>query len=120
MRRAPPCPTRCRRCWDDPLPEHYRRSRLFLNPLHVRDRGSSPVVSYPQFGAQKALGAAAQFPFILTTGFLHEMWGGGAMSRRTPTGPDAARAVRRPGEPLAQARHRRGRSGEVRTARGRS
>jgi formate dehydrogenase major subunit len=67
---------------DGPLPEHYEPVEgPFENPLHARV-GSSPVVSYPQFAGQKPLGTPAEFPFILTTGFLHEMWGGGAMTRR--------------------------------------
>jgi formate dehydrogenase major subunit len=68
---------------DGPLPEHYEPIEShFQNPLHARASGSSPVVRYPQFADQKPLGTPAEFPFILTTGFLHEMWGGGAMTRR--------------------------------------
>jgi formate dehydrogenase major subunit len=68
---------------DGPLPEHYEPMEgPFENPLHASPASSSPVVSYPQFAGQKPLGKREDFPFILTTGFLHEMWGGGAMTRR--------------------------------------
>jgi formate dehydrogenase major subunit len=68
---------------DGPLPEHYEPMEgLFRNRLHTRESGSSPVVTYPQFASQKPLGTPADYPFILTTGFLHEMWGAGAMTRR--------------------------------------
>ena len=70
---------------DGPLPEHHEPVEgRFQNPL--REGGSAPphnpTVRYPHFDDQPPLGDPAEFPHVLTTGFLHEMWGGGAMSRR--------------------------------------
>lgn len=67
---------------DGPLPEHYEPIEgLVPNLLHPAV-GTNPVVCYPHFPDQKPLGDAARFPHLLCTGFLHEMWGGGAMTRR--------------------------------------
>lgn len=67
---------------DGPLPEHYEPIEGPLtNPLHP-DVPTSPLVVHPRSADAPALGDADEYPYILTTGFLHEMWGGGAMSRR--------------------------------------
>jgi formate dehydrogenase major subunit len=70
---------------DGPLPEHYEPVEGPLtNPLHP-DVPTSPLVVHPRTPESPALGSAEEYPYILTTGFLHEMWGGGAMSRRLAT-----------------------------------
>ena len=51
------------------------------NPLHP-EVPTSPLVVHPRGADSPELGTADEYPCILTTGFLHEMWGGGAMSRR--------------------------------------
>ncbi|MFY9225905.1 MAG: molybdopterin dinucleotide binding domain-containing protein [Blastocatellia bacterium] len=68
---------------DGPLPVYYEPiesptiniyHKVQNNPL-VKHRGSNPATVEQ---------AAGQFPYVLCTGFIHEMWGGGAMTRRMP------------------------------------
>jgi formate dehydrogenase major subunit len=68
---------------DGPLPVYYEpiesptiniySPKVQNNPV-VKHRGSNPAT----------LAASAQYPYVLCTGFIHEMWGGGAMTRRMP------------------------------------
>lgn len=68
---------------DGPLPVYYEpiesptiniyHPKVQNNPV-VKHRGSNPV----------PLEALGDFPYVLCTGFIHEMWGGGAMTRRIP------------------------------------
>ena len=67
---------------DGPLPEHYEPIEgLLANILHPAV-STNPAVCYPHFPDQRPLGDAGRYPHVLCTGFLHEMWGGGAMTRR--------------------------------------
>lgn len=67
---------------DGPLPEHFEPLEGPLpNPLHP-GLPTAPLVVHPRTPDQAPLGDPERFPHVLTTGFLHEMWGGGAMSRR--------------------------------------
>lgn len=67
---------------DGPLPEHYEPVEGPLsNPLHP-EVPTSPLVVHPRTAESPPLGDPDEYPCILSTGFLHEMWGGGAMSRR--------------------------------------
>ncbi len=67
---------------DGPFPEHYEPFEGPIeNPLHP-EVPCSPLVSHPRTAEHLELGDPSEFPHVLTTGFLHEMWGGGAMSRR--------------------------------------
>ena len=68
---------------DGPLPVYYEPiesptiniyHKVQNNPL-VKHRGSNPATVEQ---------AAEEFPYVLCTGFIHEMWGGGAMTRRMP------------------------------------
>lgn len=68
---------------DGPLPVYYEPiesptiniyHKVQNNPL-VKHRGSNPATLEQ---------ASREFPYILCTGFIHEMWGGGAMTRRMP------------------------------------
>jgi formate dehydrogenase major subunit len=68
---------------DGPLPVYYEPiesptvniyHKVQNNPL-VKHRGSNPATLEQ---------ASKEFPYILCTGFIHEMWGGGAMTRRMP------------------------------------
>lgn len=67
---------------DGPLPEHYEPIEGWLTNILHPNVPSNPAVVYPHFADQKPLGDAGRFPQVLCTGFLHEMWGGGAMTRR--------------------------------------
>lgn len=67
---------------DGPLPEHYEPFEGPLtNPLHPTVP-VAPLVVHPRSEDGAALGEGEDFPFVLTTGSLHEMAGGGAMTRR--------------------------------------
>lgn len=67
---------------DGPLPEHFEPIEgPFSNPLHPKQK-TSPMVVHPRNPEEDVLGSDEDYPHILTTGFLHEMWGGGAMTRR--------------------------------------
>lgn len=67
---------------DGPLPEHYEPwEGARENPLHP-ELGQAPLVIHPRTEDHLPPGDPEEFPCLLTTGFLHEMWGGGAMSRR--------------------------------------
>ncbi len=68
---------------DGPLPVYYEPiesptvniyHKVQNNPV-VKHRGSNPATIEQ---------ASKDFPYVLCTGFIHEMWGGGAMTRRMP------------------------------------
>lgn len=67
---------------DGPLPEHYEPVEGFLENILHPDVGTNPLAVYERTDDHLPAGSGNDYPVVLVTGFLHEMWGGGAMSRR--------------------------------------
>jgi len=67
---------------DGPLPEHYEPVEGLVGNLLHPEVSSNPLAAYRRTDQHPPAGTPEDFPVVLVTGFLHEMWGGGAMSRR--------------------------------------
>ncbi|MEW6730985.1 MAG: molybdopterin-dependent oxidoreductase [Acidobacteriota bacterium] len=69
---------------DGPLPVYYEPIESpTVNIYHPRVQ-NNPVVKYKGTRPATLAEASKDYPYVLCTGFIHEMWGGGAMTRRMP------------------------------------
>lgn len=67
---------------DGPLPVYYEPIESPTTNIYSPKVPNNPVVKHR---GSVPLGKASQeYPYVLCTGFIHEMWGGGAMTRRMP------------------------------------
>jgi formate dehydrogenase major subunit len=68
---------------DGPLPVYYEPIESPTINIYYPKVPNNPIVKHK--GTQRAdLAHKGEYPYVLCTGFIHEMWGGGAMTRRMP------------------------------------
>ncbi len=69
---------------DGPLPVYYEPIESpTINIYHPKVQ-NNPIVKHRGANPATIAQASEQYPYVLCTGFIHEMWGGGAMTRRMP------------------------------------
>ncbi len=68
---------------DGPLPVYYEPIESPTENIYHKVQ-NNPVVKYRGSNPATIQQASQDFPYVLCTGFIHEMWGGGAMTRRMP------------------------------------
>lgn len=69
---------------DGPLPVYYEPIESpTVNIYHPKVQ-NNPLVKYRGTRPASLAEASRDYPYVLCTGFIHEMWGGGAMTRRIP------------------------------------
>ena len=66
---------------DGPLPVYYEPIESPTTNIYYPKVQNNPVVKYRGVRPASIADASKDYPYVLCTGFIHEMWGGGAMTR---------------------------------------